>query len=75
MNRSLDLSFHGWRGIGPDVQPDLFEFRWRLGFVTASLCKVCVLDAYEKLRGTIAETISTLEQRCREGNDYDRHGR
>jgi len=57
MNPSLDLSLHLWRGFGPDREPDLFLIRWRLGFVTVSVCRVCVLGRYRELRRRIDEVI------------------
>jgi len=55
MNRSLDLSLHGWRGIGPDIEPDLFLIRWRLGFLTIGFCRVCVLDRFRELQALVDE--------------------
>lgn len=70
MSESLDLSIHGWRGVGPDVEPDLFEWRFRLGFLTVTVCRVCVLTAYQdakaeaqKLRGAIASAINITDGR------------
>lgn len=54
MNRSLAISFHAWRGIGPDVEPDLFFWRWRFGFVTLTVCRVCVLAAYWETKSALA---------------------
>lgn len=63
MNHSLDLSVHGWRGVGPDREPDLFLIRWRLGFVTVGVCRVCLLDSYRKLRRTIVESVVRSEEK------------
>lgn len=69
MNGSLDLSLHAWRGIGPDVEPDLFMWRYRLGFLTLTVCRVCVLSAYQdakaeasKLRGAMVRAIHLTDQ-------------
>lgn len=61
MNRSLDLSFHAWRGIGSEPEPDLFEWRYRLGYVTVMLCRVCVLAAYQDARAAAAKLRRTIE--------------
>lgn len=63
MNPSLDLSLHWWRGIGPDREPDLFLIRWRLGFLTVGVCRVCLLDSYRKLRATVVDAVETVETR------------
>lgn len=66
MNGSLSLDLHFWRGIGPDVEPDLFVWRWRLGFLTLSICKVCLLSRIHQFRETAAQSIDRLDQRIRE---------
>lgn len=78
MTRSLDLSLHAWRGIGSDEEPDLFFWRWRLGFVTVTLCRVCVLAAYQdaraeaaRLRREMLETLRMLERRPEAQHDTD----
>ncbi len=77
MTGSLALSLHAWRGIGPDVEPDLFFWRWRIGFLTLTVCRVCVLAAYqdvkaakdrasreaEHLRATIRNAVATADRR------------
>jgi hypothetical protein len=55
MNGSISLSVHWWRGIGPDIEPDLFLFRWRLGFLTFSVCRVCLLTRYRELQALVDE--------------------
>lgn len=64
MNGSIDLSLHGWRGIGPDIEPDLFVWNYRLGFATLSISRVPVVRAYqdvkrsaERLRAAIREAL------------------
>lgn len=66
MNGSLSLDLHLWRGIGPDVEPDLFLWRWRLGFLTLSVCRVCLLTRIRMFRNAAAQSIATLDQRVRE---------
>lgn len=56
----LSLDVHGWRGIGPDIEPDLFVWRWRLGFLTLSVCRVCLLDRVRLLRGTAQQAVLEL---------------
>ena len=58
---SLDLSLHWWRGIGPARGPCLFRLRWRVGFFTFSICRVCLLDRYRKLRRTIDDAVAMAE--------------
>lgn len=57
MSPAFNISIHWWRGIGPDAQLSLFYFGLRLGFITVSIERDWVLEAYRKLR-------STLEQRA-----------
>lgn len=59
---SLDISFHGWRGIGPVIEPDLFLWRWRFGFVTITACRVCLLSTIHKFRAAIADALSKTEE-------------
>lgn len=61
MSPGISLSLHWWRGIGPDVEPDLFLFRWRLGIATVSVCKVCLLDSYRLLRATMIARVEADE--------------
>jgi len=49
---------HWWRGIGRDVQLSLFYFGLRLGFVTISIERDWMLDAYRVLRNAMAERIA-----------------
>lgn len=44
-----------------DDEPDLFEWRYRLGFVTVMLCRVCVLAAYQDARAAAARLRRTIE--------------
>lgn len=68
MNRSLAVSFHAWRGIGPDVEQDLFYWRIRFGFMTLMFCRTSVLAKYRevkaeaaKLRESIVDAIRRAE--------------
>lgn len=64
MSPGISLSLHWWRGWGQDQQPDLFVWRFRLGFVTLAIERVDLLQAYRKLRKAIADRI-----------EHDRRGR
>ena len=80
MTGSLGFILHWWRGIGPDVEPDLFFWRWRVGIVTVTVCRVCVLAKYQdtkaalarataeaaRLRQTIDSAVAISEKRRRE---------
>lgn len=63
MSPAITLSVHWWRGIGPEVQANLFFYGYRLGFVTVSIERDSVLAAYRVLRDAMAERI----QQDREG--------
>lgn len=66
MNPSLGLKIHLWRGIGADVEPDLFLWRYRFGLFTIEICKVSVLASYRKLRAAIVQRVEADEaQRAR----------
>ncbi len=62
MTGSLSLDLHWWRGIGPDVEPELFVWRWRLGFVTLSVCRVCLLTRIHQLREAIQHAIDKSDR-------------
>lgn len=65
MSPGLSVELHWWRGIGPTVQRDLFFYGFRLGFVTLSICRVCVIDSYAKLREAVESRISADERKLR----------
>lgn len=68
--RSLDVSFHGWRGFGADKEPDLFRWRRRFGFVTVTLCSVEFLAKLREVRAEVMrlrELISQAIAASREG--------
>jgi hypothetical protein len=67
MSPGIAFSLHWWRGIGPDIQPDLFWWRFRLGFVTVSVERVDLLAAYRKLRATIAQRVAHDLKKDKEG--------
>lgn len=77
VTRSLDLSLHAWRGIGPDDEPDLFLWRWRLGFVTVTVSRVDVLRAYQELKARAEQLRETAREAVRrlEGREDDGEGR
>lgn len=62
MSGSLDLSLHLWRGVGPDRQAGLFLWRWRLGFLTLTVCRVCVLGAYREAKAEAARLREAMTQ-------------
>lgn len=62
MTGSIDLSIHWWKGIGPDREPDLFLIRWRLGFMTIGVCRVCLLSKIHELRAVIREAVNKSEE-------------
>ena len=64
MSPGISLSLHWWRGIGPDIEPDLFLFRYRFGIFTVSVCKVCLLDRYRMLRETMVKRVEADEARA-----------
>lgn len=63
MNGSLSLDLHFWRGIGPDKEPDLFVWRYRLGFLTVGIARVNLLDRIHQLRAAIERAITKSEGR------------
>lgn len=62
MSPGISLSLHWWRGFGPDVQPDLFWWRYRLGLATVSVERADLLAAYRKLRAAIVDRIAKDEE-------------
>jgi len=66
MSPGISLSLHWWRGIGPDIEPDLFLFRYRFGIFTVSVCKVCLLDRYRFLRATMQERVKADQAQLNE---------
>lgn len=65
MSPGVSIEIHAWRGLGPVLQKDLFYFGFRLGFVTLSICRVCVIDSYKMLRESIEARISADEKKLR----------
>lgn len=61
MSPGIALELHWWRGIGPAVQRDLFFYGFRLGIVTISVCRVCVIDSYSKVRGAVVDAVRKAE--------------
>jgi hypothetical protein len=64
LSPAVTLSVHWWRGIGPEVQANLFYFGFRLGFATISVERESVMAAYRVLRDAMAERVA-----------HDREGR
>jgi hypothetical protein len=57
MSPGITVSLHLWRGIGGDVQRELFSWRYRFGFVTVAIERTDILAAYRKLRIVIEERV------------------
>lgn len=57
MSPGITLSLHWWRGCGPDIQRDLFWWRYRLGFLTVAVERADLLSAYRKLRTAIERAV------------------
>lgn len=66
MSPGFSISVHWWRGIGPEVQRNLFFFGFRLGVVTISVERAPVLAAYRVLRKALAERVAS-DRRKEEG--------
>lgn len=63
MSPGISVSLHFWRGCGPDIQRDLFVWRYRLGLLTLSVERADVLAAYRKIRAAAQEALDTMEGR------------
>ena len=61
MSPGISISLHFWRGIGPLIQRELFYVGFRLGIFTISICRVCVIDSYAKIRGAMLERVAVDE--------------
>lgn len=64
--RSIAFDLHAWRGIGRAAQGDFFVFSVRLGFVTLSVCRACVIDRLLQLKALIDDAEKTIVDRQRE---------
>jgi hypothetical protein len=62
LSPAITLSVHWWRGIGPETQANLFYYGFRLGFVTVSVERESLLEAYRRLRRALAERIAKDEE-------------
>lgn len=61
---ALYIRFHRWeRPSRTNAVPDLFHHVFGVGFVTVYVCRLCLLNAYRKLKGTIQEAVSKTDQR------------
>lgn len=68
----LYLRFHGWRGVSlTNIEPDLFHYVFRLGFVTVYVCRRCILDAYRKVKCAAQEALGRLNSE-KDGEDIHR---
>lgn len=65
MSPGITLELHWWRRPGLPAQRELFFYGICLGFVTLSICKVCVIESYRVLRETIESRISADEKKLR----------
>lgn len=61
MNPGLSLSLHWYRGFGPDIEPDMFVARFRLGFLTIAAESDDWLPRFRKLRQTIVQAVQKAE--------------
>lgn len=62
MSPGITFSLHWWRGFGPDIQRDLFWWRYRLGFATVAVERADTLAAYRKLRIAIEQRVRRDEE-------------
>lgn len=63
MSPGISLSLHWWRGIGGDVEPDLFMARIRLAFVTLTIESDDWLPKLREMRKAMVKAIEDLERR------------
>lgn len=63
MSPGITLELHWCRGFGPTVQRDLFFYGFRFGFITLSICRVCVIDSYSKLRKSVEKRVEADQRR------------
>ena len=66
MNPGVSISIHFWRGIGADLQRDLFWCRYRLGFVTIAVQRQDPLRAYRGIRQAAESALDKLNRRVRQ---------
>lgn len=58
------IRFHRWRSVSLfNPERDLFHHVARLGFVTIYVCKRCLLDAYRRMRCTVADAVAMSDPR------------
>ncbi|MCC2649909.1 MAG: hypothetical protein K0R61_21 [Microvirga sp.] len=59
---AITFRFHRWQGFArSNLEPDLFHFVVKAGFVTVYIEKKSLLEAYRKLRTTIEEVVGREE--------------
>jgi hypothetical protein len=63
MSPGITLELHWWRRPGLPAQRELFFYGICLGFVTLSICRVCVIESYAKLRDAAAQALAELERK------------
>ena len=55
---ALYICFHCWHGFARyNLEPELFHWVVKAGFVTVYIEKKSLLDAYRKLRATIVDAV------------------
>ena len=61
---AITFRFHRWCGFSrANLEPDLFHWVIKAGFVTVYIEKKSLLDAYRQLRRTIEEVVGKEEGR------------
>lgn len=74
-SRSLQIAFHGWRGLGSDAQSDLFFWRVRFGVVTVTMCRICFIAALQDARAEVARLQRIIDRFfAAKGDDKDGEG-
>jgi hypothetical protein len=69
MSPGITLSLHRWRGIGGDVQPDLFFWRYRFGLLTIAIERTDTYRAYRGMRQAAEDALNQLNRRVRWGEE------
>jgi hypothetical protein len=62
--KALYTRFHPWQGFAlTNIEPDLFSHVYKFGFCTIYLCRGCLLNAYLRMRATVADAVHMSEGR------------
>lgn len=61
----ISVCVHFWRGIGSDVQQDLFVCRYRFGLFTLSIERADPLRSYRGIRQAAECALASLNRRVR----------